>query len=133
MVPLKSAGAHVVQPSGRSGILLRARTRNTCRDCCLLRRDPYVLTPAFSPPPLPTSDDQNISEVDEELMSRSLQVIRQEKRASTSMLQRRLRIGYTKAVSIIDTLEMRGILGPGEGAKPRQILVDLDILLGTDS
>jgi S-DNA-T family DNA segregation ATPase FtsK/SpoIIIE len=51
---------------------------------------------------------------------------RQEKRASTSLLQRRLRLGYTRAARIVDILEQRGILGPGEGAKPREILVDLD-------
>ena len=40
--------------------------------------------------------------------------------------QRRLRLGYTRAARIVDILEQRGILGPGEGAKPREILVDLD-------
>ena len=54
------------------------------------------------------------------------EIIRQEKRASTSLLQRRLRLGYTRAARIVDILEQRGILGPGEGAKPREILVDLD-------
>ena len=44
----------------------------------------------------------------------------------TSLLQRRLRLGYTRAARIVDILEQRGILGPGEGAKPREILVDLD-------
>ena len=42
------------------------------------------------------------------------------------LLQRRLRLGYTRAARIVDILEQRGILGPGEGAKPREILVDLD-------
>ena len=64
--------------------------------------------------------------IDEELIKKSLEIIRQEKRASTSLLQRRLRLGYTRAARIVDILEQRGILGPGEGAKPREILVDLD-------
>ncbi len=59
-------------------------------------------------------------------MDKCLEIIRQEKRASTSLLQRRLRLGYTRAARIVDILEQRGILGPGEGAKPREILVDLD-------
>ena len=63
---------------------------------------------------------------DEELVEKCLEIIRQEKRASTSILQRRLRLGYTRAARIVDILEQRGILGPGEGAKPREILVDLD-------
>jgi S-DNA-T family DNA segregation ATPase FtsK/SpoIIIE len=69
---------------------------------------------------------QEVSDEDEELVEKCLEVIRQEKRASTSMLQRRLRLGYTRAARIVDILEQRGILGPGDGAKPREILVDLD-------
>jgi len=68
----------------------------------------------------------DVTEEDEELVEKCLEIIRQEKRASTSLLQRRLRLGYTRAARIVDILEQRGILGPGEGAKPREILVDLD-------
>ncbi len=69
---------------------------------------------------------EDVTEEDEELVEKCLEIIRQEKRASTSLLQRRLRLGYTRAARIVDILEQRGILGPGEGAKPREILVDLD-------
>jgi S-DNA-T family DNA segregation ATPase FtsK/SpoIIIE len=70
--------------------------------------------------------EDEVTDEDEELVEKCLEVIRQEKRASTSLLQRRLRLGYTRAARIVDILEQRGILGPGEGAKPREILVDLD-------
>ncbi|MGH8101841.1 MAG: DNA translocase FtsK, partial [Chthoniobacterales bacterium] len=70
--------------------------------------------------------EDEVTEEDEELVEKCLEIIRQEKRASTSLLQRRLRLGYTRAARIVDILEQRGILGPGEGAKPREILVDLD-------
>ena len=73
-----------------------------------------------------SSSTEEVSEEDEELVEKCLEIIRQEKRASTSLLQRRLRLGYTRAARIVDILEQRGILGPGEGAKPREILVDLD-------
>jgi S-DNA-T family DNA segregation ATPase FtsK/SpoIIIE len=73
-----------------------------------------------------TMDEEEVTEEDEELVEKCLEIIRQEKRASTSLLQRRLRLGYTRAARIVDILEQRGILGPGEGAKPREILVDLD-------
>src|SRR5213595_580695 len=72
---------------------------------------------------------EDVSEEDEELVEKCLEIIRQEKKASTSLLQRRLRLGYTRAARIVDILEQRGILGPGEGAKPREILVDLDAVV----
>lgn len=69
--------------------------------------------------------DDEISDADEEILEKCLEVIYSEKKASTSLLQRRLRLGYTRAARMIDILESRGIIGPGEGAKPREILVDL--------
>lgn len=66
------------------------------------------------------------SEEDEELVGQCIEVIRQTKRASVSILQRRLRIGYTRAARIMDIIEERGIVGPHKGAEPRDILVDLD-------
>ena len=41
-------------------------------------------------------------------------------------MQRRLRLGYTRAARIMDELELRGIVGPNKGAEPRDILIDLD-------
>jgi S-DNA-T family DNA segregation ATPase FtsK/SpoIIIE len=67
-----------------------------------------------------------ISEADRELIIEAFEVIRQEKRASTSNLQRRMRLGYNRAAYVIDYLEKVGVLAPGEGAKPREILVDLE-------
>jgi S-DNA-T family DNA segregation ATPase FtsK/SpoIIIE len=70
--------------------------------------------------------DDDVTEEDEELVARCLEIIRQEKKASTSMLQRRLRLGYTRAARVVDILEQRGIVGPKDGSKDREILVDLD-------
>ncbi len=70
-------------------------------------------------------DGEEVTEEDEEIYDKCLEVIMQEKRASTSLLQRRLRLGYTRAARMMDIMEERGIIGPGEGAKPREILVDL--------
>jgi S-DNA-T family DNA segregation ATPase FtsK/SpoIIIE len=50
-------------------------------------------------------------------------VLRAEGKASTSLLQRRLRLGYTRAARMIDILEARGIVGPADGAKPREVLI----------
>ena len=63
---------------------------------------------------------------DENLIQQSIEVIRTEQKASVSMLQRRLRLGYTRAARIMDELEIRGIVGPSKGAEPRDILIDLD-------
>jgi len=73
-----------------------------------------------------TMPEDEITDEEEDLVDRCLDIIRQEKKASTSMLQRRLRLGYTRAARIVDILEQRGILGPKDGAKDREILVDLD-------
>jgi S-DNA-T family DNA segregation ATPase FtsK/SpoIIIE len=78
-----------------------------------------------APDSVPAAADGK-DDADEELIQQSLQVIRDTRRASTSSLQRRLRIGYTRAARIIDVLEERGILGPPRGSDPREILVDLD-------
>jgi S-DNA-T family DNA segregation ATPase FtsK/SpoIIIE len=63
---------------------------------------------------------------DEDLIQQCIEVIRSEQKASVSLLQRRLRLGYTRAARIMDELENRGIVGPGKGAEPRDILIDLD-------
>ena len=63
---------------------------------------------------------------DDEILEQAIEVIRQTKRASTSSLQRRLRIGYTRAARVMDLLEERGVIGPPDGAGPREILIDLD-------
>ena len=66
------------------------------------------------------------SDEDESLIEQCIEVIRTEKKASVSLLQRRLRLGYTRAARIMDELENRGIVGPSKGAEPRDILLDLD-------
>ena len=63
---------------------------------------------------------------DEELIQQCIEVIRSEQKASVSLMQRRLRLGYTRAARIMDELENRGIVGPSKGAEPRDILIDLD-------
>ncbi|NNE90783.1 MAG: DNA translocase FtsK [Verrucomicrobiales bacterium] len=71
------------------------------------------------------SFEDEITEAEEELIEKCLEIIFADKKASTSHLQRRLRLGYNRAARVMDILEQRGIIGPGDGAKPREILVDL--------
>lgn len=63
---------------------------------------------------------------DEDLFRQAFEVLRSTRRASTSMMQRRLRIGYNRAARIMDLMEDKGIVGPENGSSPREILVDLD-------
>ena len=65
---------------------------------------------------------------DDELYKQAMEVLKATRRASTSMLQRRLRIGYNRAARIMELMEEKGIVGPENGAQPREILVDLDKL-----
>jgi len=59
----------------------------------------------------------------DEFFEEAVRTICQYDRASASLLQRRLRIGYARAARLLDELEMAGIVGPGEGSKPRDVLV----------
>ncbi len=68
-------------------------------------------------------DEEEVSDADEELIIKCIEVVRQEQKASTSLLQRRLRLGYTRAARMVDILEQRGIVGPGEGAKAREVFL----------
>ena len=86
--------------------------------------------PGFHEAMTSTAGSDDVTEEDEELVSKCLEIIKQERKASTSMLQRRLRLGYTRAARVVDILEQRGIVGPKDGAKDREILVDLDSLPG---
>lgn len=65
-------------------------------------------------------------EWDDELVPDAIEVIRTSKRASTSMLQRRLKIGYNRAARIMEILEEHGMVGPENGSSPREILMDID-------
>ena len=60
---------------------------------------------------------------EDELIEEAIEVIMDCRQASTSVLQRRLKLGYSRAARIIDQIEDRGIIGPSEGSKPRQILI----------
>jgi S-DNA-T family DNA segregation ATPase FtsK/SpoIIIE len=71
-------------------------------------------------------DGESACNEDEELIEQCIEVIRSEQKASVSLLQRRLKLGYGRAARIMDELENRGIVGPSKGAEPRDILIDLD-------
>jgi len=65
----------------------------------------------------------------DEFYNQAVKVIMESGQASVSILQRRLRLGYTRAARIIDMMEQEGIIGPFEGSKPRKILIDREAWL----
>ena len=59
----------------------------------------------------------------DEMMPKAIEVVVEAQMASTTLLQRKLKLGYARAARIVDELEQRGIVGPFEGAKPRKVLI----------
>ena len=74
-------------------------------------------------PPTVEHDDELFDPDEDDLLADAAELVLETGSASVSMLQRRLRVGYTRAGRLIDMLERRGIVGPYEGSKPRQIKV----------
>ena len=76
-------------------------------------------------------EGEDIDDEEAQLIRDVLDVLRVTRKASTSMIQRKLKIGYNRAARIMDDLEERGIVGPdnGNAAQGREILVDLDSML----
>lgn len=76
---------------------------------------------------IPTEIEE-VNQFDEtdELYDDAVQLVVEMQTASVSLLQRRFRVGYSRAARIVDQMEMRGVVGPPEGSKPRQVLVGKD-------
>lgn len=70
---------------------------------------------------MPGSSFENFSFEEETLYNEAKKIVIESKKASASLLQRKLRIGYARAARLIDMLEEKGVVGPGEGAKPREV------------
>jgi DNA segregation ATPase FtsK/SpoIIIE, S-DNA-T family len=69
------------------------------------------------------SDEENYDPDEDPLLDRAIEVVVAAQTASVSLLQRRLRVGYTRAGRLIDMLERRGIISAYEGSKPRRVLI----------
>ncbi|PEZ05447.1 cell division protein FtsK [Bacillus sp. AFS018417] len=72
---------------------------------------------------IPQDVPETTQEVEDSLYDEAVQLVVDMQTASVSMLQRRFRVGYTRAARLIDAMEMNGIVGPYEGSKPREVLV----------
>ena len=69
-------------------------------------------------------DNYDGDDEEDELFEEAVQIVREAQKASSSLLQRRLAIGYARAARLLDIMENKGIVGPGDGAKPREVYLD---------
>jgi DNA segregation ATPase FtsK/SpoIIIE, S-DNA-T family len=84
----------------------------------------YLELPEVFAEPTDEADDGEFDPDDDPLLDKAIEIVVQTQTASVSLLQRRLRVGYTRAGRLIDMLERRGIVSGYEGSKPRRVLVD---------
>lgn len=71
--------------------------------------------------------DETLDEDSDEMYDEAVEVVRQAQKASASLLQRRLKVGYARAARLLDLMEEKGIIGPGDGAKPRDVFLGKDV------
>ena len=131
--------ARHVTPAARPG-----RVRDRGRDRADRRAVPRAARPAArrdaargagGPRARRTADDLDFDPDEDPLLDRAIEIVVQTQTASVSLLQRRLRVGYTRAGRLIDMLERRGIISGYEGSKPRRVLLEehqLASVIGTD-
>ena len=102
------------------GAFLSDEEAQSIVDACAAQGEPQFAPDAQEQIESGGSGDEDVTEAEEELIEKCLEIIYADKKASTSHLQRRLRLGYNRAARVMDILEQRGIIAPGDGAKPRE-------------
>ena len=76
--------------------------------------------------PMVEDQPEKPEDQEDELFEASVRIVLEAKQASVSLLQRRMRIGYTRAARLIDVMEAKGVIGPYEGSKPREVRMTFD-------
>jgi S-DNA-T family DNA segregation ATPase FtsK/SpoIIIE len=90
-----------------------------------------AMTEATAPPSAARATDgkdifddyAGTNEDEDEMLTEAIQVVKEAKKASASLLQRRLQVGYARAARLLDIMEEKGLIGPGDGAKPREVYI----------
>lgn len=86
--------------------------------------DEAITSPETAKQRLTGVPDSDASNDEDDMYEAAFELVRETKKASASLLQRHLKLGYARAARLIDLLEKNGVVGPADGAKPRKILVD---------
>ncbi len=120
------------KPVRAQGVYVSERETDRVTDFWRAQGQPeYQLSILEGPAKVKSGGDGEDAEIGDTLFRDAVRVVTQFDRASASLLQRRLRIGYARAARLMDILEERGVVGPGEGAKPREVLItDAAVYLG---
>lgn len=96
-------------------------------DYIMKQRGTNYIIKSFDTYEVESATSQENSEYSDELYPKALELVVQTRNASTTFLQRKLKVGYARAASLIDELEARKVIGPSEGSKGRKVLVDGDM------
>jgi len=130
--------ADMPKPKRVQGALITDEETNKVTDFIRAQREPQYDEEVVSQPVQLNGRGgivANIDDTDEPLFKDAVRVVIEGRKASTSLLQRRLRIGYSKAARIIEGMEEQGIIGPADGSRPREVLVNSmdDVFGGGDN
>jgi S-DNA-T family DNA segregation ATPase FtsK/SpoIIIE len=71
-------------------------------------------------------DYAGTNEEEDDMLPQAIETVKSAKKASASLLQRRLGVGYARAARLLDIMEDKGLIGPGDGAKPREVYITDD-------
>lgn len=104
------------------GAYIRDEDINAVLEHISKQAPPQYVIQSFRQSDFPSSQEQEDDDPTDSLYEQARETVLGTGNASTTFLQRKLKIGYARAASLIDQLEARGIVGPAEGAKPRKIL-----------
>ncbi len=120
--------ADMPKPKRVQGAFISDQETNKVTDFIRMQRPPQYDDEVISQPVQLNGKggvvaDYGASDADDDMWRDAVQVVVDGRKASTSLLQRRLRIGYARAARLIETMEEQGIVGPADGARPREVLV----------
>lgn len=118
--------ADMPKPKRVQGALITDEETNKVTDFIRKQRDPQYDDEVISQPVQLNGRGgvvASMDDADDDMWKDAVGVVVQARKASTSLLQRRLRIGYARAARLIETMEERGIISPADGSRPREVLV----------